>query len=353
MTKNLFAAAAVITLLIGGCTLRSSGSGGNASPDQVYTAAPSIDQVRSMFGSSSWWPGTPTFGVRPLDLESTPQSVRFTITQRYVRLGSGDSIHVDYLVYASTSTATTFMNNIQSSLSGNVATTPKAGDQVLYTGQKQPTVTALYETDAIVRLGQIVAVAAVKQGSGFVDHNQLGRLANLLVSRLKDALANKLHPTLLARGDQQLLPPAGTDVTLLGIAKLPVQVAADMLDAASPENFTTSFKELGASDFVFGDYALNADLHMEVRAAVFTFSSSSAGATWIDAFIGKTNLSASGVFLQYIDAIKQYIGVFVAGSHGAILMCKSTLETEAASRACETPMVRVIDAWQVSLNNVR
>jgi hypothetical protein len=282
-----------------------------------------------------------------------PQSVRFTITLRYFRLGSGDFIHVDYLAYSSTSAATTFMNNLKSSLGNNVTTTPRAGDQVFYTGQKLPTTTALYETDAIVRLGQIIIFAAINQGSGFVDHNQLGRIANLLVSRVKDALANKLHPTLLARGDQQLLPPPGTDITLLGIAKLPVQVAADMLDASSPENFTTGFTELGANDFVFGDYALNADLHMEVRAAAFTFSSSSAATTWIDTFVGKSNLSSTGVFLQYLDAIKQYIGIFVAGSHGAILLCKSTLDTEAASRACETPMVRVIDSWQVSLNAVR
>jgi hypothetical protein len=126
-----------------------------------------------------------------------------------------------------------------------------------------------------------------------------------------------------------------------------------MLDASSPENFTTGFTELGANDFVFGDYALNADLHMEVRAAAFTFSSSSAAATWIDTFVGKSNLSSNGVFLQYFDPIKQYIGVFVAGSHGAILLCKSTLETEAASRACETPMVRVIDSWLVSLSALR
>jgi len=45
-------------LVLGACT-RSSGSAGNATPLQVYTAGPSLTQVRSTLGSSTWWPGVP------------------------------------------------------------------------------------------------------------------------------------------------------------------------------------------------------------------------------------------------------------------------------------------------------
>jgi len=69
--------------------------------------------VRSTLGSSTWWPGAPSFGVRPLDLEQTPQNVRFTITQRFTHLGSAETFEVDYSAFDTVSSATTRMSNIQ------------------------------------------------------------------------------------------------------------------------------------------------------------------------------------------------------------------------------------------------
>lgn len=337
-------------LAVAGCTRpNSSGSTGRATPIQVFTAGPSVTDIRSLLGDDQWWPGTPTFGVRPLDLELTPEDVHFTITQRYSRIGSGDTMSVQYAEYASVSRATAFVNNLQTSLGTNVATTPKVGDQVLYTGQKLPTATALYETDVLVRLGQIVVAAAIKQGTGFVANDELTKIAAKIVSRLKDVLANKVRPSPLPSGDDGLLPAAGTDLTMVGVARLPIEVVADMLNAASPEQFTSSLTSLGVSDFLFGDYALNADLHMEVRTATITFSSASNAGNWIDSFVGKSNLDANGVFLNYLDALKQYILIFIAGTHVGLAFCKSTLDTEAASRACEVPMERMVGPWLTRL----
>lgn len=341
----------LLTLLaVAGCTRpNSTGAAGRATPIQVFTAGPTVSDIRTILGDDQWWPGTPSFGVRPLDLEMTPEDVRFTITQRYVRIGSGDTMSVQYGVYASVSTATTFVNNQQTALGTNVATTPKVGDQVLYTGQKLATATALYESDALVRVGQIVIAAAIKQGSGFVAVAELAKVAGKIVSRLKDVLANKVRPSPLASGDDNLLPAPGTDLTMIGVARLPIEVVADMLNAASPEQFTSAFTSLGVSDFLFGDYALNADLHMEVRTATITFSSAADAGAWIDAVVGKSNLDANGVFLNYLDALKQYILVFVTGDHVGLALCKSTLDTEAASRACEVPMERMVGPWLTRL----
>lgn len=341
---------AIGVLLVAGCTRTTSGgSTGKATPLQVFTAGLTVDQVRSTMGDDMWWPGAPTFGVRPLDLELTPQTVKFTITQRFTRIGTGDTFQIEYATYSTTSAATTHMNDVQTSLGTDVATTPKAGDQVLYTGQKLPTATALYETDVLVRLGQIVMAAVVQQGSDFVETSRMSKIANLLVSRMKDVLANKVKASPVSSDDEQLLPPLGDFLTMVGIAKLPIEVVADLLNSADSEGLTSTFTDLGVRDFVYGDYALNADLHMEVRAAAFSFSNPTDATNWILDNIGKSNLDANGVAFTYLDALKQYIAVFAAGSHIGLMLCKSTVETEAAARACETPMAMEVTAWQTRL----
>jgi len=350
LTKRWLAAAAVLFLALTACT-RGSGTTSNATPLQVYTAGPTQDQVQKALGDANWWPSPPTFGVRPLDLEMTPQTIKFQITQRYERLGTGDTFSVNYVVYSATSDASSFISSRQTSLGTNVITTPKAGDQVFYTGQKLPTSTALYETAAFVRTGSVVIVADLLQGSGFASTSALGKLANLLVSRVKDVLSNKVKPSPLASGDSSLLPPPGTDITLTGAAKLPIQVVAGMVNAADPQQFVSLFTTLGVNDLVYGDYALNADLHMEVRAAAFNFLTASDAATWAAGAVGTANLT-NGIFLTYIDPLKQYLGVAVVNRHVGLLLCKSTLDTEAAARACEMPMGRVIAAWADSLSSV-
>jgi hypothetical protein len=242
------------------------------------------------------------------------------------------------------------MANIQSALGSSTATSPKVGDQVIYYGVKEATSTALYDTVAFVRLGQIVATADLTQASGFASITLLSRIANLVVTGLKNVLAGKTRPSPLPSNDEALLPPPGTYLTLVGAARLPVEVVPVMLQSAAPESFAQTFHDLGVSDFIYGDYALNSDLHMEVRASVFNFATATDAGTWIDGVIGKANLNANGVVSQYLDPLKSYIAVFIAGSHIGILTCGSTAATEAASRACEVPLENLIGGWQASLS---
>ena len=345
------AAATVAVLALSACTRSGSGSGSNATPLQIFTAGPPAQQIQADLGDSNWWLGAPSFGVRPLDLEYTPETIRFSITQRFIHLGTGDTLTVVYDVYSTTSAASTFMSNEQTGLGTNVVTTPRAGDQVLYTGQKLGTSTALYETAAFIRTGSIVIVADLLQGSGFESFPHMGSLSNQLVSRVKDVLANKLHPSPLASSDESLLPPLGTDITMVGAADLPIQVVAGMLSSASPQGLIKTFTDLGVNDFVYGDYALNTDLHMEVRTAAFSFTTADDANTWIDSAVGAANLT-NGVFYTYLDPLKQYLAIFLAGRHVGMLLCKSTLDTEAASRACEAPIGRILPAWANSLSLV-
>ncbi len=342
----MFLLAAVV---LGACTRSSSLSGGNAKPADIYAAGPSVSDVRSLLGDSSWWPGVPQFGVRPLGLPNTSETVRFSITQHYIHVGTPEAFQASYVVYSSVSNATSFMSSLQTQL-GTTPTGPKAGDQVIYYGVRQSTKTSLYETVAFVRLGQLVITADLTRSSGFADINTMGRIANKLVSKVKDELAGKVKPSPTTSADANLLPPPGQDVTLVGTAHLPVEAAADMLGSSSPTDLADSLHKVGVNDFLYADYALDADLAMEVRAAAVTFSSKTDAAAWTDAFIGQSNLDANGVAAGYSDVRGEYYAFILAGSRVGILFCESTAQFEAASRACESPMSRVISSWQPALS---
>src|SRR5262245_16166170 len=182
----------MVLALIGvaGCT-RSSKSGGGATPDQVYAAGPSVQDVRATLGSDTWWEGTPSFMIRPLGLPTMSQNTKFEITQHFVHIGTAEQFVADYLVFNSSSTATTLFNNIQS-IESTVAG-PRVGDQSMYFGTRSHSDTALYDTTAIVRVGQIIVEIDLTNGQGFVDVSTMGKLATKLVSRLKSALAGHLH----------------------------------------------------------------------------------------------------------------------------------------------------------------
>lgn len=351
MSRKLLVVLVLGALLLGACTRSSTGSTASATPQQVYAAGLPVTQVRSLLGSDLWWPGPPTFGVRPLDLAQTPETVRFSITQRYAHLGTPEIFAVQYVSFSSSADATTQLNNVQSSLGQNAITTPKVGDQTIYSGQKLQTNTALYDTSTLIRLGAMVLSVELTQVSGFPAINTLAKVGNALVSRLKDVLTRKVKPSPVTTDQLALLPPAGTDITMVGAAQLPIEATAGLFNAADPQGFARTFSDLGVNEFDYGDYALNADLHMEVQAAVFTFGSDADAGTWIDEVVGKSNLDSSGVAAGYSDAIGQYYGVFAASSHVGFVTCKSTDSTEAAARACELPLTRVITAWQTSLSH--
>jgi len=344
MAVALFAA-----LLLGAaCTRNASGStSGGGTPEQVYAAGPTVDEVRSALGSETWWPATPSFHIRPLGLPTMADGEKFGITQHFIHVGSSEQLAADYTVWSNTSFASALFTIVSNQVTST--TGPRAGDQSLYFGSKSPGDSSLYDTSALIRLGQDIIELDVTRGTGYVDTKQMGQLANNMVSRLKGALKGSVKPSPLPDGDRKLLLPLGTDVTLAAAVRLPVEVAAELLGASSPQDVVDSFTKLGIKDFLYGDYALNADLNMEVRAIVFSFSSPNDATSWIDLAVGTSNLDASGVATGYAASIGEYYAFILAGSHVGLLFCNSLSPYEAASRACETPIGRLIGAWQTRL----
>jgi len=347
LSLRVLAMVAMAAIAVPACT-RSSGSS-NAKPSDFYAAAPKLEDVRMLMGDDNWWPAPPSFGVRPLNADSTPPDERFSFTLRYLHIGTVETVIVDYIMWNTSSAATTRMNNIQSAL-GTSATGPKVGDQVLYYGS-QISGAAPYETTSYVRVGQAMAVVLWARKDGYPTVNQLGKLAAKFTSRLKDLLAGKIRSTPAPTSDVALLPPAGMDITLLGTARIPIEAAVLMLGFASPEAVAKIFHDSGVDDFVYGDYALDTDTHMEVRALLFEFSSQAAATSWIDAIRGSSQLDAEGIFSTYYDVSGQYYFAFSSGTKAALLNCLSTSPSEAASRACEAPLARQAVTWKLSLES--
>src|SRR5579864_1806780 len=255
---------------------------------------------------------------------------------------------VRYQVWSSASLATAIVTSTQQAVSGS-QTTPAAGDQVLYYNQNIGFGAAPYLSRALVRVGQTVAELSLTQAGSFASSTVIGRMARTVGSKLKGSLAGGRQPLSSPAVDATLLPPVGPDLTLLGTRQLPVEVVAQMVDDPAPTDMKAMFGTLGVSDFVYGDYVLLADTHMEVQTAGFTFSSSTGAVDWLNGFIGKANLDTNGDYFNFDNVTGQYIGAVGVGSHGALLICRSTADFEAASRACETPISRVLGAWKTSL----
>jgi hypothetical protein len=146
-----------------------------------------------------------------------------------------------------------------------------------------------------------------------------------------------------------MLPPPGPDLTLLGSTKLPVEAFIVMSGSASPDAIAGIMHAAGADTIVFGDYALDRDTRMEVRAGVFNFSSSQQASTWVEALRGSAIPDQQGIATFYDNGSGQYFSLFTAGTKAALLVCRSAATGEAASRACESPLSRVAPAWQLSL----
>ena len=153
-----------------------------------------------------------------------------------------------------------------------------------------------------------------------------------------------------------MLPPPNAFITLLGAVKLPIEAMPLMINFTAPTELVQLFKSQSVGDFVFGDYALDSDTHMEVQAAVFTLPSASAAEQIFDAFKGGGTVDANGVLKFYNDVTGpgQYDYYIVAGRHLALLICRSVAEStanEAASRACETPLETVSTAWPTAFSD--
>lgn len=343
---RMLATMAMVAVLVIACTRGTAGST-SAQPLDLYAAAPTLADVRSLLGDSNWWPGPPSFGVRPLDAAYMPLQEKFTIVQRFVHIGTAETFDVELALWATTTAATSQMTTIQNAF-GTSVTGPKAGDQVLYYGS-QITGGAPYATSTIVRVGQIVAGISWTFKAGFPQVAQLGKVAVKVASRVKDLIAGKVHGSVLASTDSALLPPASIDMTLLASAKIPIEAAVVMIDSPSLEGLAQTFHSYGVDNIVFGDYVLNNDTHMEVRAGAFTFATAQDASGWLDLLRGTYPLDSGGIAAFYDPSHGEYYFLFASGTEGSLLICRSTSSAEAASRSCEAPLSRVAPAWKLNL----
>lgn len=336
----------MLALLAAACT-RTIGTSNtiNAQPQDLYGAMPSVSDVSALLGDTNWRPGPPSFGVRPLDVASMPFTEKFTVSQPFLHIGTAETFLVDYEVWNDPASATSHIGSVQSALGTSAITSPKVGDQVIYYGT-QGTGAAPYQTVTLVREGQVVAVIGWDLKDGFPKVSQLTTIATKIVARLNSVLAGKLRTSPPAASDTAVLPPDDLDLTRLGVARIPVEAAVVMIGATSIDTVAQVLRSLGVNDVVFGDYALNSDTHMEVRATVFTFATAKDATDWLAPF---TSSVATGQDGYYDQSLGRYFFPFVSGSRAAMLICQSTADTEAASRACEAPLTRVVASWKISL----
>lgn len=340
------ACVALLAVVAGACAKPGSTTAG-AKPLDFYGANPSLADVRTLLGADSWWPGPPSFGVRPLDSSSMPFNEKFHVITRFVHIGTAETFEIEYTLWATTASATTFMTNAQSAF-GTSVTGAKVGDQVLYYGS-QGTGAAPYITETFVRTGAIVTTIVLSLKDAFPTVSKLGKIATKVTSRLKDVLSGKVHVSPLPTDEASMLPPPGPDLTLLGSAKLPIEVFVVMLATASPDALAGVLHAAGVDSILFGDYALDNDTHMEVRAGLFNFNTPAQATAWLDALRGSSSLDPNGIANFYDNPSGQYFSLLTSGSKAAVLVCRSTSSVEAASRACESPLYRVAPAWQLSL----
>ena len=338
------AALLVAVMLVAGACVRSAVTTA-AAPGVLYASTIQLTDITPVVGApANWWPAPPTFGVRPLNTSSLADQERYEITVRFSHNGTSEGLEAVYRVWDNAATATAVMNNVSTAL-GTPLSGPKVGDQVLYYNQQQQVGAAPYSSETLIRVGQTEVILIWNQTLGFASTSQSGRLGARVVARL--AQSGRTHPS--PSPETALLAPFGPDLTLLGTAELPVEATATLLDSPSPAAVAKIFSDLGIKDFVYGDYALDSDTHMEVRTAAFTFADASSATTWIDDLIGASSLDQSGAFFNFDQATEQYVGAFTGGAHGVLVICKSSADFEAASRSCELPMSRVIGAWRSAL----
>ena len=339
--------------------LSSSSSSGAANILDVYAASPTAADATTLLGGGEWWTSAPTFAQRPLDAATMTSAIRYQVIRRYANVGTAETWRVVYTQFDGSTSANTVMSNIQTN-AGNGVSGPSAGDKALYYGQQLTPMPgtspggAPFETFTVVRLGAFVIESTWNRKDGFPRIAQLGTIAQKLVARLRDATNGKLHGTPISANELAALPPLNGAMTLLGAVKLPVEAVALMVNAPAPTEVRQLFTGLGVKEFVFGDYVLDEDTHMEVQTAVFNFSSAADASSMFDVFRGTVAADSNGLAITYNSATGpgQYDIVFVSGTRMGLMICRSTAEdsNEAASRACEAPIEAVSAAWRVTLN---
>ena len=338
----------------------SSSSSASTRIIDVYAASPSSSDAHAMLGGGQWWTSAPTFAQRPLNAATMSSSIQYQVIRRYGNVGTAESWKVVYTQFASSSAANTVITSIQNNAGAGVSG-PKVGDQALYYGQQltQTSGTAQggapYETLTIIKSGAFLIESTWDRKDGFPSVDQLASIGRTLASRLSGAMSGKIKGEIISANDLALLPPPNAAMTLLGAVRLPIEAVPLMLNAAAPTEVHSLFTDLAVKDFVYGDYALDEDTHMEVQAAIFKFSNPADATSVFDTFSGGTTPDANGLVKSYNDSTGpgQYDIEFQQGSYMGLMICRSTAEdsNEAASRACETPIEVVSAAWAGTLKS--
>lgn len=346
----------IVALLLVGVTAAScapaSGGQSSARPADLYAIVPTQANVRTLMGDSTWWGGPPSFEVLPLNAQRLDVHVKFGVFAPFLHLGTDEQLGVRYTIYDKSSSASSAMSDLQAIYSG-APTTPKVGDQVVYTVEGGMG-GAPFRYLTFVRSGQVLMQVIWTRKDHDVKINTLAKVARAFVDPLKNLGKVRATPTPV---DPNLLPPPGLDITMLGSANLPLESITVMLGSALPDTVYALLKGDGATTFAYGDYALNNDTHMEVQTAVLQFPSSATATEWA------TNLAPGapddrGIASGYVPvgstpAAGVYRYVFAQGSYVGIIICKSSISGEAASRECEDPSERTALGWKAGLAGVR
>lgn len=320
----------------------------------MYQAIPSQSDVRKLFNDSNWYQGPPTFGVLPLDRGRASMSTKFTVQLSYIHVGTAEDMNVLYSVFDTSAAATTLMTNLQAQL-GQSPSSPRVGDQVLYYGAGSGNGAAPYLSHTFVRVGQFVVEIDLTRKDAQASVNQLASYARKFIAGVQNLGKSRPSPRPSPVNTKQL-PPPGRDITQLGSAQLPIEAFVVMIGTALPDNVDAYMRHGGVTTFSYGDYALNADTHMEVRTAFLTFGTPVDAATWASTF-GPGMPDSSGLYSQYVStggspAAGEYHYVFTQGQYGVFMICKPAVDGEAASRECEAPMGRTADGWTLALQGV-
>lgn len=334
------------------CAGLGSGSASNATPAQLWSIFPSQADVRSTMGDSNWFEGPPSFEVDPLDAGMRQAAEKFSVSQSYEHLGSGEEIVARYTLFDKTSSATTRMTDYQTLYGQSISTSPKVGDQVLYY-DSFGSGGAPYTIRTFVRVGQVVLTLIWSKRDTNIKVSDLGRRAQLFANQLRNLGKSRVQAD---KVDPNFLPPAGLDITELGSAVLPLDSFVVMYGAALPGTTLGSLQGAGATSFAYGDYALNLDTHMEVQTAVLRFPTSSTASDFATVF-SPSPADQNGIGSGYIPtggtpAAGVYHYVFSAGPFGVMMICKPSIDGEAASRECEDPMEKTAIAWKDALGKV-
>jgi len=341
---------AVAAIALVSCA-RQGPAGSNLKTEDLYAAGPTVGDVRTLLGDQNWWQGPPSFEVRPLDAASIADTEKFSVAQRFIRLGTAEEFLVRYTMYDKVTSATNVMSALKDAYG---ASTPlqKVGDDTLYLSGSGAG-GAPYISRTVVRLGQVMVHITWSRKDGPPTVQQLQKIAAKVIEGLKKVVDGKVKVK-PPKADPKLLPNPGLDITYLGSAQQPIEAWVVMTHSALPGTLVDALHQLGINEFAYGDYALNNDTHMEVRTALFTFPSPAAATQWVTVF-GPGKPDANGIDWAYIpvagsvEGAGEYHYYLASGSHGAMMVCAPTIDGEAASRACEAPMERVAIAWGLAL----